>query len=190
MLLIAGVIFPISIALKFSTGPEKDITECVSEERTEVWVSIPDVHIYSDKLFFCWGSVEFDEPDKVIDVDISDVEGDRFNLGISQNVILHFKNEFIPLILIYSIEGWHMSSAPYWGDMNTRHNKTSAYLLIDNKDFVYPIDVWVTGAPFFLVGYLSCYWFLHMMKPELPMCPSDFEIEYGTSAQYKLNFIK
>ena len=190
MLFIASALFPITNALNFNIDIKENITESISDERDKIWVSIPDVHIYSDKLFFSWGNVEFEEPGKVIDVDISELEGDKFNLGISQNVICHFKNKFVPLILIYTIEGWIMSSAPYWADINTQHNMTSAYLLIDNKNFVYPIDIWVTGAPFFLVGYLSFYWFLHMIRPELPMWPSDFEVEYGTTTQYQLNFIK
>jgi hypothetical protein len=189
MLFVSSAIFPITNAFEINTNIENNKKEPLLNERAQVWVSIPDVHIYSEKLFLNWGSVEFNEPGKVIDVDLSEINGDKFDLGISQNVICHFKNQFIPLILIYTIEGWSMSTQPYWSDMNSQHIVTSAWLLLDKEDSIYPINVWVTAAPFILVGYLSYYWFLHMLKPELPMCPSEFELKYGTTAQYQLNLI-
>jgi len=185
MLLITIAMFPITNAFNINKSLKKVNTELVTSDRPEVWVSIPDVHIHSKRPLFNWGTVEFDNPGTVIDVDLSGVEGDEFLLGISQNVICHFENHFLPLLVIYTLKDKSMSTQPYYGD----YIQKTAWLLLDKTDSFYPIDVWVTGVPFMFIGYLSYYWLLHMRNDDLSMNPSEFEVKFGTTAHYELNLI-
>ena len=74
MLLISSAVVPITSANINNIDKDLKKPKIVTDDRPKINVELPDVHVSYPNSRFIWGTVEFDEPGAIIDVDLSDIE--------------------------------------------------------------------------------------------------------------------
>ena len=167
MLLITTAFVPISNAIHLKTKIEREDTEITANKGPKMQISLPDVHVYFPESRFEWGTVEFDEPGTVIDIDLSEIEEDEVRIIFSQKIICHVQKQLLPALVITSIsrpEKSASSSFDYIGPANDWEATSSqGYFTVDKvEDETYPLVVAVTGVPLFLKWAVYVYYMIMM----------------------------
>lgn len=194
MLLITTAFVPISNAIHLNTKIENEDTEITAMNGPKMEISLPDVHVYFPESRFEWGTVEFDEPGAVIDIDLSEIEENEVKILFCQRIICHVQKQLLPAMVISSIsrpEKSASSSFNYIGSVSDwiTTAKNGYFDIKKVEDETYPLVVAVTGVPLFLKWAVYIYYvimetfFIDLMFD----IPSELEKVYGAVTEYQLH---
>lgn len=144
------------------------------DDRPKINVTLPDAHLYYHALKFRYADVEFNDTEKVVDINLSGITSDVVLLGFIQKVYLHVQNQIIPTWITWScfltndedyfsamalgtvvgkIDNWQINVTNRWNNWNVSH----LGILLINVGFVgvppwLPFLHWLHFA--FDLGYL------------------------------------
>ena len=119
-------------------------------------VCLPDAHIYLYLNRFKWGTVEFDEPGAIIDVNLSGFEEDYPLVGFYQHIHCHVKGQLLFSWFLWNIDCGSVGEMVSGGGIaavvgilgNWTYNATLRFIRIDKeKEGYFPISLELTGAP-------------------------------------------
>jgi len=196
MLFILSTLFPITSAENNNIDKDLKKPKIVNDDKPKINVELPDVHVSYPNSRFYWGTIEFDEPGAVIDVDLSDVEGDEVLLQFSYKIICDVEGGILPIGLISSTcrPDIIMTSSFESIGFSTDWQRTVYYGYFDiNKaeDNDISIIVSVTAIPVFLNWAVGTYYLLCLnFLPELIFdFPTTFEKKYGMNTEYQLHIL-
>jgi hypothetical protein len=192
MLFIVTALFPIvdAVGIEKTLNNEKNVI-CFDDE-PKIQISLPDVHVYFPLSRFKWGSIEFDDPGAVIDVDLSEIEAERVLLRFTQKIICHVQKQLFPAMIISSISRPEISASSTFQYIGSASNWEAVahhgYYDFDKvEDETYPLIVAMTGVPLFLKWAVQVYYWLMMFSDLMNGIPSELEKIYGGVTEYQLN---
>jgi hypothetical protein len=196
MLFISSSVFPLTSAISNNTTKDFKNTENLNDDRPKINVVLPDIHVSYPQSRFYWGTVEFDEPGAVIDVDLSDVEEDEVSIKFIYKIICDAEGGIIPIGIISSTcrpdKSMHSSFESVGFSTDWQITVYHAYFVINKaEDVDIPIIVSVTAIPLFLNWAVGMYYTLCLnFFPELISdFPTIFEKKYGMNTEYQLHII-
>jgi len=173
---------------------KEEISKQTGDENTVV-LYLPDAHIYYHKQFYKWANVEFDNPGKTIDVDLSELEI-RDIIQFNQTVYIHPVDETKKHLIFTQIkyEGLQQGGIEYiykerewkfYQHVNIRLNE------IVNDEY-YPMDLYLMGLPHFMripfLFYLQFIYFHQWTWKDL--FPMPLVEKYGGSVEYQIHLYK
>ena len=196
MLFISSAVIPITSALTNDSTNDIVKPKIVNDDRPKINVVLPDVHVSYLRSRFFWGTIEFDEPGAVIDIDLSEIQEDEVLLKFSYKIICDVEGIILPIGLIASTcrPDISMSSSFESIGFSTDWQRTIYHAYFDiNKaeDNDIPIIVSITAIPLFMNWAVGMYYSLclNFFPGLLFDFPTTFEKIYGSNTEYQLNII-
>lgn len=189
MLFFSIALFPIVNGIHINTN-KKNVINTADEPKIQI--SLPDVHVYFPESRLQWGTVEFDEPGAIIDVDLSEIEENEVKLIFTQKIICHVEKQLFPALVITSISRPDISASSSFEYIGPAYNwetmASHGYFRVQKaEDETYPLIVAVTGVPLLLKWAVYIYFWIAFFSDLMFDIPSELEKVYGTITEYQLH---
>ena len=102
-IVLGTIVFMILASVSTTTGTiikSSNVIEPLGNEPV-INITLPDAHLYYHPFKFRYADVEFDNPNEIIDVNLSGVFPGIIELAFSQEIYVHIQNQNTPIKFSY-----------------------------------------------------------------------------------------